>query len=206
MSDVNDWLSRAAVWRFGALLFREPGPERPGELQALAPLLPAELRAAAQPIVAEVSLRNDRYFAVLGPGGCAATESAYDLAAMANRGPLLAEVSAFYESFSYPVRLSSDLAPDHLVVELDFLGFLALKVAYALYEGKGDERDVAESAYSDFRDRHLCFWLDALRNRLHDVEDSAFARAADWLCEALAGEARLPASDAGLQTRDPTHA
>lgn len=159
MSDVNNWLSRAAGWRFGALLFHEPHPARSGELHALVSLLPAELRTAAEPLVADANTRNDDYFAVLGPGGCAATESAYDLAAMANRGPLVAEVSAFYEAFEYPARLTSDLAPDHIFIELDFLGFLALKVAYALYEGRVAER-----------------------------EASSFARAADWVCATLAAD------------------
>jgi TorA maturation chaperone TorD len=188
MSDVNIWLSRAASWRFGTLLFQEPCSARSGELRALMALLPPALGAAAEPLAADTDARNDRYFAVLGPGGCAATESAYDLAAMANRGPLIAEVSAFYEAFEYPARLTSDLAPDHLVIELDFLGFLALKVAYALHEGRVEEREIAEAAYVDFRDRHPRFWLEALRDRLHETEASSFADSADWICQTLTAD------------------
>jgi hypothetical protein len=205
MSDVNDWLSRAAGWRFGALLFHEPHPARSGELQALALLLPAGMRAVAEPLVADAETRNDRYFAVLGPGGCAATESAYDLAAMANRGPLVAEVSAFYEAFDYPARLTSGLAPDHIFIELDFLGFLALKVAYAMYEGRVDEREIAEAAYADFRDRHARFWLEALRDRLNEIEASVFAKAADWVCLMLEDDVRLRTPGFGLQVEDVPH-
>jgi TorA maturation chaperone TorD len=188
MSDVNAWLSRAVAWRFGSLLFQEPHPARLDELRALVALLPPALQAAAEPLAAETNTRNDRYFAVMGPGGCAATESAYDLAAMANRGPLVAEVSAFYGAFEYPARLTSDLAPDHIVIELDFLGFLALKIAYALHDGRVADRDVAQAAYADFRDRHLRFWLEALRDRLHETEGASFAGAADWLCQALGAD------------------
>jgi TorA maturation chaperone TorD len=198
MNDVNIWLSRAVSWRFGSLLFQEPHPARSRELRALMALLPPALEGAAGPLAADTDARNDRYFAVMGPGGCAATESAYDLAAMANRGPLIAEVSAFYEAFEYPARLTSDLAPDHIVIELDFLGFLALKVAYALHEGRVEDREIAASAYADFRDRHPSFWLEPLRDRLHQTEGSSFAHAADWVCHMLEGELRLQAPGFGL--------
>jgi TorA maturation chaperone TorD len=197
MSDVNAWLCRAVSWRFGSLLFREPYGERSWELRALIPLVPPVLQAAAERLAAEANARGDGYFAVMGPGGCAATESAYDLAAMANRGPLIAEVSAFYEAFEYPARLTSDLAPDHIVIELDFLGFLALKVAYALHDGRVDDREISEAADADFRDRHLRFWLEALRDRLHEIEGSSFADAANWVCQMLAADL----DDAGLNMK-----
>ena len=188
MNSINDWLTRAVNWRFGSKLFQEPSAARCDELQTLISLLPAPQRASAASLVAEANARNDLYFSALGPGGCAASESAYDLAAMANRGPLIAEVSAFYAAFDYPPRLTSDLAPDHVVVELDFLGFLALKVAYALFEGRDAEREIAERAYFDFRDRHPRFWLDSLRNRLQESESVPFARAAGWVADALAAD------------------
>jgi TorA maturation chaperone TorD len=188
MPEVNAWLARAAGWRFGAHLFKEPNATAPGELPPLVRLLPSALQTAAAALAAEADARNELYFSVLGPGGCPATESAYDLAAMANRGPLVAEVSAFYEAFAYPARLPSDLAPDHVVTELDFMGFLALKVAFAQHEGRGAEREIAEAAYIDFRDRHPRFWMEAFRSRLWEVDAAAFARAADWVCDALAAE------------------
>ena len=189
MDDVNQWLARAAAWRFGAALFREPHPGARSELESLVPLLPESRRTDAARLAGDEDARNDQYFAVLGPGGCPATESAYDLAAMANRGPLVAEVSAFYEAFGYPPRLTSDLAPDHLVIELDFLGFLAMKVAYAQYEGRDADREIAEAAYLDFRDRHPRFWMEGLRDRLSEMGATPFASGAEWVCDALTAEA-----------------
>jgi TorA maturation chaperone TorD len=186
MSDVNHWLARAAGWRFGAQLFQEPHAARPDDLQTLVLSLPVAQQTAAASLAAAEGPRSDRYFAVLGPGGCPATESAYDLAAMANRGPLIAEVSAFYEAFGYPARLTSDLAPDHIVIELDFLGYLALKVAYALHEKQTEEREIAEAAYVDFRDRHPRFWMETFRERLQETEAGPFAQAAAWVCDTLA--------------------
>lgn len=188
MTDVQIWLERAAAWRFAARLFQEPGASRAEELKTLAAALAAPMRAGAFALASIEEERSERYFAVLGPGGCPATESAYDLAAMANRGPLIAEVSAFYEAFSYPARLTSDVTPDHLVVELDFMGFLAFKVAYALYDDRADDRAVAEAAYTDFRDRHVRFWLQAFRDRLQEMEASPFAAAAEWTCQVVETE------------------
>jgi hypothetical protein len=154
------------------------------------PVLPPAQKASAATLAAQANLRDDVYFAVLGPGGCAATESSYDLAATANRGPLIAEVSSFYEAFAYPPRLTSDLAPDHVVVELDFLGFLALKVAYAALEGRTAEREIVEEAYFDFRDRHPRFWLEGFRDRLQQAGAVPFVRAAEWVCDSLAADER----------------
>lgn len=189
MTEVSTWLARAAVWRFGAQLFREPNAAGQDELRSLVPLLPQSRQTEAARLAAEHDARTEQYFAVLGPGGCPATESAYDLAAMANRGPLVAEVSAFYEAFDYPPRLTSDLAPDHLVVELDFLGFLALKVAYAQHEARDADREIAEAAYVDFRDRHPRFWMESLRGRLREMGASPFESGAEWVCDALEIEA-----------------
>jgi hypothetical protein len=190
MSTVNDWLTRAVSWRFASKLFQEPTATRADELGSLMPVLPPAQRASAATLAAEATVRNDLYFSVLGPGGCAATESSYDLAAMANRGPLIAEVSSFYEAFAYPPRLTSDLAPDHVVVELDFLGFLALKVAYATLEGRTAEGEIAEAAYFEFRDRHPRFWLAGLKDRLQETGAAAYVHAAEWVCDSLAADER----------------
>jgi TorA maturation chaperone TorD len=185
MDDVSVWLERAADWRFASLLFQEPHAVAGAELHALVPLLPVAQRTETATLAAEQDDRSEHYYAVLGPGGCPASESAYDQAAMANRGPLIAEVSAFYEAFAYPPRLTSDLAPDHVAVELDFLGFLALKVAFALHEARDAERDVAETAFFEFLDRHPRFWMSTLRDRLQASGNPAFAHAATWVCKLL---------------------
>jgi TorA maturation chaperone TorD len=186
MNDVNLWLERAACWRFGSLLFQEPAAARTAELQALVPVLPAARRVDAAALAGEQGVRSERYYSVLGPGGCPAAESAYDRAAMANRGPLIAEVSAFYDAFAYPPRLTTDLVPDHVAVELDFLGFLALKIAFALHEGRGEDREIAETAFFEFQKNHPGYWMDALRDRLSADGDDTFARAAGWVCQVIA--------------------
>jgi TorA maturation chaperone TorD len=190
-ADVNAWLERAASWRLASLLFQEPRENRAAELSALAALVSEPVRAGAEALVAETALRAEDYQRVLGPGGCAAAESSYDRAAIANRGPLIADVSAFYEAFAYPPRHTSDLVPDHIVVELDFLGFLALKIAFAMHEGRAEECAVARTAYDEFLERHTGFWIDALLAGLTAGGHAPFASAARWVTALLERE-RVP--------------
>lgn len=181
MNDVSAWLERAANWRMASLLFSEPHVDRAAELAELATLVSEPARAEAAGLAADTALRFDDYYAAIGPGGCAATESAYDRAAIANRGPLIADVAAFYEAFAYPPRLTSDLAPDHVSVELDFLGFLALKVAFALDQNRQDESIVGRAAYREFLDAHPGFWIDQLHARLESAGHEPLAHAARWV-------------------------
>lgn len=181
MNDVRPWLERAANWRMASLLFSEPHADRAPELTGLGVLVSDALRAEAAALAADTPLRADDYFRVLGPGGCPATESAYDRAAIANRGPLIADVAAFYEAFAYPPRLTSDLAPDHVAVELDFLGFLALKIAFALDQNRPEDRVVGQAAYREFLEAHPGFWIEQLLARLESAGHEPFVRAARWV-------------------------
>lgn len=181
MNEVEGWLQRSAGWRVASLLFQEPDTARAAELNALAVVVPEPVRAGAQQLAEETALRADDYFRVLGPGGCPASESGYDRAAMANRGALIADVAAFYEAFAYPPRLTSDLAPDHIAVELDFLGFLALKIAFAVHDGGAEQSEVARAAYVEFLEQHPAFWIGELRARLEAGGHASFASAAAWV-------------------------
>jgi TorA maturation chaperone TorD len=188
MSDLNIWFERAATWRMASLLFQEPRDDRAADLAALASLVPEPVRAGAAALAADTPSRSDDYYRVLGPGGCAVTESAYDRAAIANRGPLIADVAAFYEAFAYPPRLTSGLSPDHLAVELDFLGFLALKIAYARHEGREEESTIAGAAYREFLEEHPGFWIDELIARLTSTGFEPFVSAARWVSAAIERE------------------
>jgi TorA maturation chaperone TorD len=188
MNDVNAWLERAANWRMASLLFSEPHADRAAELTELAALVSEPARAGAAALAADTALRGDDYYPVLGPGGCPATESAYDRAAIANRGPLIADVAAFYEAFVYPPRFTCGLAPDHVAVELDFLGFLALKVAFALDQNRQEESVVGRAAYREFLDAHPGFWIDQLVARLESTGHAPFAGAARWVSAILERE------------------
>ena len=96
--------------------------------------------------------------------GLRGSESSYERAAQASRGPMLAEVAAFYEAFAYaPDRLE---VPDHAAMELGFLSFLAMKVAFAGFESQAEAASVAAQACSDFHCQHLAGWLPACADAL----------------------------------------
>lgn len=158
-ADVTQWLSRAAVLQFASLALQAPTQEVLDEMRDLVTALPDAAASDAKALL-EVPLDEwePEFFSVLGPAGCAVSESSYERAAQASRGPLLSQVAGCYEAFGYaPVRLRE--VPDHAAVEFGFLSFLAMKVAFATFDAHADEADIARDAYRDFVDSHLSTWM-----------------------------------------------
>ncbi len=161
-SDIALWLERASAWLFASLALQPPSSATIDEMTRLVPSLPPAMKAAAAEIVAlPLEEWEPEFFSVLGPAGCPACESSYERAAMASRGPLLAAVAAYYEAFVYvPAPLRE--VPDHIAVELGFLSFMALKIAFARFESRVDDAGVALEAYEKFQRRHLGVWAQTL--------------------------------------------
>lgn len=189
-TDVEQWLSRAATLQFAALALQPPTAEILAEMRGLVVNLSGDAVAQSGAIL---SLTLDEwepeFFSVLGPAGCAVCESSYERAAQASRGPLLAQVAGYYEAFGYaPVRLKE--VPDHAAVELGFLSFLAMKVAFATYESKSEAASVAAGAYADFHRQHLGAWLLDCLEAIQATGSEHYTAIATWVREALrlAGE------------------
>jgi TorA maturation chaperone TorD len=180
-------LQRAATYQFLALLFLPPTPELRGELDILVEALPEELRAAGRALIAEAGPEVEHeYHALLGGSGrCRDCESDYQANALGGKGPLIADVAAFYRAFHFsPEALR--LAPDHITVELDFLGYLAMKTAYARHAGLTDERDICESAADSFVREHIGHWTPAFLAQLDAAAGDRFhGRAARFAARAL---------------------
>lgn len=167
---TRDWLKAATEWRVLSLLFQLPTRRTRRELKSLLPMTPREFAGLAREWAA-VSLKaaEAEYHRVLGPGGIPAIESSYDPNALAGRGPLLADVRGFYEAFAYrPEKPPAEL-PDHIAVELDFLSYLAFKVAFARHEGREGEAQIAMQAYDRFQQEHLRTWLTPFHERLSEA-------------------------------------
>ena len=99
---------------------------------------------------------------------------------MASRGPLLAEVAAYYEAFGYvPAPLRE--VPDHIAVELGFLSFMALKIAFARFESRADDAGVALEAYEKFQTKHLGVWAPAFCAALAETGSSQYQSVARLL-------------------------
>lgn len=179
-------LERASTYHFLALLFLPPTIEVLDELRVLAGALPGDLRADGEALAAgagpEVELE---YHALLGGSGrCRDCESDHEINALGGKGPLLADVAAFYRAFRFAAELR--LAPDHIAVELDFLGFLAMKTACARHAGLTDEREICEAAAASFQRDHLARWTPQFLAQLESTAGDGFhGRAARLAARAL---------------------
>ena len=176
--DVATWLQRSSTWLFLSQAFERPTPETVDSLRALATTLPEALREPADALATEpLDSAEPEYFSVLGPAGCAAAESSYERAAMAARGPLLAEVAGFYEAFHYTPPHTQDV-PDHISVELGFLAYLACKVAFALFERQQESAEIASTAYDTFLREHPGAWAGPFVDALLATGSDRFGAAA----------------------------
>ena len=179
-SNPKRWLETAARWRLLSLLFQLPTRESRRELKRLAGSVPNGLGALGRDWT-RVPLRDaaSEFHRVLGPGGIPAVESSYDPNALAGRGPLLADIAGFHEAFAYRPEKPPAEVPDHIAVELDFLSYVAFKVAFALHEGRGGEAGIAWQAYDRFLEQHLATWMAPFRERLALTASPFFAQAAE---------------------------
>lgn len=176
------WLARSARWRVASLLLQPPTAEALAELRQLVRQLPrAANPAVADLLPADLDAWESEYHEVLGPAGCPASESAYEESALANRGPLLAELAAHYEAFGYAPAGDVREVPDHVSVELGFLSYLALKVAFAIDAGDEEKARITSETYDTFRRRRLRSWLPRLRQAIAQAPSPFFAAILAWV-------------------------
>jgi putative dimethyl sulfoxide reductase chaperone len=180
-SDIGPWLERASGWMFASLAFLPPSAVRLNGMRALLPQLPEVVRPAASQILAlPLEEWEPEFFSVLGPSGCPACESSYERAAMASRGPLLADVAGFYKAFGYSPEPPREV-PDHVAVELDFLSFMAVKIAYAYFEHSEVDAGTTLDAYESFRTTHLDAWIAPLCTALTETGSPQYQSIARFL-------------------------
>jgi len=169
----------ASGWRLLSLLFQSPTREARRELGRLTTEGPKKLAPLAREWVETPRQEAEAEFlTVFGPGGIPAVESSYDPNALAGRGPLLADIAGFHEAFAYRPSKPPAAVPDHIAVELDFLSYLAVKVAFALHARQREEGKVAANAYESFLEEHLRTWVGAFGGRLQQSASPFYARAA----------------------------
>lgn len=183
---VLTWLERASSYRFFSLYFRLPTEEINAELTALAREVPRELRELAE-MRQQLTLAEceQEFHRVLGAGGIPACASSYDDNALAGRGPMLADISGFYQAFAYAPEPRPAEVADHLAVELDFLSYLAVKIAFALHEGCQEEADIARQAFERFLTQHLRDWTERFDAQLERTLSPIYQQAAMRLCRLL---------------------
>jgi nitrate reductase assembly molybdenum cofactor insertion protein NarJ len=153
-----DTLARASAWMFVSMALQPPTTSSRERLEALLPSLPPPLQPIAARFTAcPLEEWEPEFFSVLGPAGCPACESSYERAAQASRGPILADVSGCYRAFAFTPDVRE--VPDHACVEAGFLGYLAVKVAFADHAGDAESARVAQEAYDMFLEQHVAAWF-----------------------------------------------
>lgn len=185
-------LRRAASYRYLSLLFVPPTEETAEELVSLADAVdPALVEDAA-----ELGRKTKRslqglYHKVLGASGQVPdVECGYDDNTAGGRGPLLADVAGFYKAFAFEAPAGQ--TQDHVASELGFLGWLAMKEAYARHEGDEEHRLITAEARARFVKDHLGRWAIPFLERLAQVGEGTHYEAVATLTSktlrALEGE------------------
>lgn len=182
-TETRRWLQVAATWRFLSLLFQSPTTESYRELQALINELPSqEQERARQLMTMPLEGWQAEFHRVLGPGGIPACESSYEENALAGRGPVIADIAGFYQAFAYNPTNAPAETPDHISIELGFLAYLALKIAFATYAGKHEEAQLTCDAYRRFLNDHLHYWAEPFQQAVARAASPLYSTGAEWVC------------------------
>jgi DMSO reductase family type II enzyme chaperone len=198
---VQGAVARSAVYRILGLGFSYPGPEVLGFLKGGFTHKLAEavslLAGDDQPELAEavegLGSRSPK-----GSGGgtvghlgeiegeynrlfrtgllCTPYETEYDPMRSVRKGQELADILGFYSAFGLGPSQEQKELPDHIGVELEFMGFLLQKEAYARLNGWSEKVEVCTDAQRKFLREHLGVWVFAFCDRLEETSGSKFYR------------------------------
>ncbi len=94
------------------------------------------------------------------------------------KGQALADLLGFYQAFGFKPSEQVKELPDHIAVELEFMGLLLLKEAYALQEGWQEEGAICVDAERTFLTDHLGSWVFSFCERVEETTSAPFYRAA----------------------------
>ncbi|HZJ07816.1 MAG TPA: molecular chaperone TorD family protein [Nocardioidaceae bacterium] len=113
-------------------------------------------------------------------------ESAYCSADIFRQADTMADVAAFYLAHGLQVGGVERERPDHVATELDFMGLMAVKEAYALEHLGSEQVDECRRTQDHFLRDHLGCWAPGLGQRLATLAQHPFHRAlgallAHWL-------------------------
>jgi len=169
-------LQRASTYRVLALLFLPPSEANKEELVTLCSELSGEQATELQVLAKEYSKELEGlYHQVLGPTGvCRDAESDFEVNALGGKGPLLADVAAFYKAFAYEYETLGSFAPDQISVELDYMAWLAFKTAYARHCDRLEDAQTCSIASNKFVKDHLGAWVRSFLARLNEASEGTY--------------------------------
>ncbi|GBD25182.1 Chlorate reductase assembly chaperone protein [bacterium HR30] len=114
---------------------------------------------------------------------CSPREGSWNLQGAMSRPALLADISGFYSAFGVGLGKVLGDTEDHLAAELEFLGFLALKLAYALSTENDEGVAVVNRAIRAFWSDHVARFILPFARALEETTREEFYRiVARMLC------------------------
>lgn len=88
---------------------------------------------------------------------CPPTETIYGRNSF-NTPNILSDISGFYKAFGFTLAPQATVPHDNIAVELEFMSFLELKIAYALEEGMQENVEICLDAKKRFLTEHIGRW------------------------------------------------
>lgn len=189
ITELTPTLRRAARYRAMSLCFAPPDAASINELCALARDLGDDGDGGALAALA-AEAHDDLealYHSALGPTGVVRDcEADYEVNPLGGRGPLLADVAGFYLAFHYEDTTLTAMSPDHISVELGFMAWLSLRLAYAGHVSDPDGAAICAEASDKFAKEHLGRWCATLFARIRERSPGTwYDRAAAWAQSAI---------------------
>ena len=163
-------LARADVYRLLSMAFVYPGKEEMESLQELAAdvessinFLPYDIKEeypafSSNIAKADVEALKPEYTELfLTRMFCPPTETVYGKHSF-NTPNILGDIGGFYKAFGFTLSDKALVGHDNVAVELEFMSFLELKIAYALEQGMEENLDICQTAKRKFLAEHIGRW------------------------------------------------
>jgi len=204
-SQVSAALLRASLYQFLALAFSYPAEEHRDRLTtrwrsffSCSEGWPEGVRTRLEEAVTILSDKDNlplapEYLRLFGPAAvCPLFETSYGAAnQLLGKPARLADVSGFYLAFGVKPSPGETYPEDHLTLELEFMGVLALKEAYALSNGEEEPLAITRDAARKFLEEHLGTWIHAWFDLLQKNAPPAFySKLGEALCALVDAEAK----------------
>ncbi len=107
-------------------------------------------------------------------GTCPPYELEYEAGDIPQKSNELADIAGFYGAFGMEMDADAHERADHVAVQCEFMGVLALKELYALETDNTDAQQVVSDAQRSFLADHAGRWMPAVASRLTKADPEGF--------------------------------